>query len=47
MRRVTGISGLSEASRVSSTTAAVGWGLVVGLTVLVVAGTLLLKPGKA
>lgn len=46
-RRVTAISGLNEASQVAPSTAVIGWSIVIGVTVLVFAGTLLLKPGKA
>ena len=46
MKLVKGISGIGEGSQVSSSTAAVGWGIILGVTVLVVAGTLLLKPAK-
>ncbi len=43
--RVTGISGVGEG--MAPRNAAIGWSIVIGVTVLVFVGTLALKPKKA
>ncbi len=44
--RIVGISGV-EKTGMSPTTAVIGWTLIIGTTIAIVVGTLMLKPGKS
>jgi hypothetical protein len=44
--KVTGISGIGDTG-MTPRNAAIGWTIVIGVTVLVIVGTLALKPKKA